>query len=234
MAESGLSKPEDLRKLAAAGISSYLIGESLMRADDVETATHALISDIPPMSKLSHIDEAGRASMVDVSGKRHHRSGSPPPKRSLSSPEEAFGLVLAGEIKKGDVLATARIAGIMAAKKTSELIPLCHPLALTHAGVEFTPIPERHAFRIVASAKDHRRPDRRRDGSHDRRQHRGADHLRHGQGGRQRRGHRIHPSADEIGRQERAPSRPPPPPNRRRSSSPKTNLRVADELRRAC
>ncbi len=62
-------------------------------------------------------------------------------------------LVIAGEIKKGDVLATARIAGIMAGKKTSELIPLCHPLMLTHVGVEFTPLPERHAFRIVASAK---------------------------------------------------------------------------------
>jgi cyclic pyranopterin phosphate synthase len=67
--------------------------------------------------------------------------------------QEAFDLVAAGEIKKGDVLATARIAGIMAAKKTSELIPLCHPLALTHAGVEFTALTERHAFRIVASAK---------------------------------------------------------------------------------
>ncbi len=67
--------------------------------------------------------------------------------------QEAFDLVCAGEIKKGDVLATARIAGIMGAKKTSELIPLCHPLALTHAGVEFTPIAERHAFRIIASAK---------------------------------------------------------------------------------
>ena len=67
--------------------------------------------------------------------------------------KEAFDLVVAGEVKKGDVLATARIAGIMAAKKTSELIPLCHPLALSHAGIEFEPIPERNAFRILASAK---------------------------------------------------------------------------------
>src|SRR5580704_608301 len=51
--------------------------------------------------------------------------------------EEAYELVLSGQAKKGDVLATARIAGIMAAKKTSELIPLCHPLALSHAGIEF-------------------------------------------------------------------------------------------------
>jgi cyclic pyranopterin phosphate synthase len=104
------------------------------------------------MSKLSHVDESGRASMVDVSGK----DATPrfaTAEAVVVMPEEAFALVVAGEIKKGDVLATARIAGIMAAKKTSELIPLCHPLALTHIGVEFTPLPERHAFRIVATAK---------------------------------------------------------------------------------
>ena len=67
--------------------------------------------------------------------------------------EEAYSLVISGAAKKGDVLATARIAGIMAAKKTSELIPLCHPLALSHVGVDFDPLPERNAFRIVASAK---------------------------------------------------------------------------------
>ena len=66
---------------------------------------------------------------------------------------EAYSLVISGTAKKGDVLATARIAGIMAAKKTSELIPLCHPLALSHVGVDFDPLPERNAFRIVASAK---------------------------------------------------------------------------------
>jgi cyclic pyranopterin monophosphate synthase len=104
------------------------------------------------MSKLSHIDESGRASMVDVSEK--------PASERIAVAEaiivisgETFDLVIAGEIKKGDVLATARIAGIMAAKKACELIPLCHPLMLTHVGVEFTPLPERHAFRIVASAK---------------------------------------------------------------------------------
>ncbi len=104
------------------------------------------------MSKLSHLDEHGRASMVDVSEKSAtERIASAEAIIVIS--QEAFDLVVAGEIKKGDVLATARIAGIMAAKKTSDLIPLCHPLALTHAGVEFVAIPGRHAFRIVASAK---------------------------------------------------------------------------------
>jgi cyclic pyranopterin phosphate synthase len=104
------------------------------------------------MSKLSHVDESGRASMVDVSDKSATERIATA-EAIIVLPAEAFALVIAGEIKKGDVLATARIAGIMAAKKTSELIPLCHPLVLTHVGVEFTPLPERNAFRIVASAK---------------------------------------------------------------------------------
>jgi cyclic pyranopterin phosphate synthase len=104
------------------------------------------------MSKLSHLDEKGRASMVDVSVKGEtERAASAEAVIVLS--QEAYDLVLSGQAKKGDVLATARIAGIMAAKKTSELIPLCHPLALTHAGVEFEPLPSRHALKIVASAK---------------------------------------------------------------------------------
>lgn len=104
------------------------------------------------MSKLSHLDDQGRASMVDVSEKpATERVASAEAIITLS--EEAFGLVMAGGIKKGDVLATSRIAGIMAAKKTSDLIPLCHPLALTHVNVEFSPLPEEHRFHIVASAK---------------------------------------------------------------------------------
>ena len=104
------------------------------------------------MSKLSHIDDQGRASMVDVSDKDSTERLATAEAIILLSPE-AYRLVVSGTAKKGDVLATARIAGIMAAKKTSELIPLCHPLALSHVGVDFDPLPERNAFRIVASAK---------------------------------------------------------------------------------
>ena len=104
------------------------------------------------MSKLSHVDDQGRASMVDVSAKEStERVASAEAIVALSA--EAYRLVISGAAKKGDVLATARIAGIMAAKRTSELIPLCHPLALSHVGVDFDPLPERNAFRIVASAK---------------------------------------------------------------------------------
>jgi cyclic pyranopterin phosphate synthase len=104
------------------------------------------------MTKLSHIDEAGRASMVDVSEKSATERVAVA-EAVIAISQETFDLVVAGEIKKGDVLATARIAGIMAAKKTSELIPLCHPLMLTHVGVEFTPLPERPAFHVAASAR---------------------------------------------------------------------------------
>ena len=104
------------------------------------------------MSKLSHVDDQGRASMVDVSDKEStERLATAEAIIVLSA--EAYRLVVSGTAKKGDVLATARIAGIMAAKKTPELIPLCHPLALSHVGVDFDPLPERNAFRIVASAK---------------------------------------------------------------------------------
>jgi cyclic pyranopterin phosphate synthase len=88
------------------------------------------------MSKLSHIDDKGRARMVDVTGK-------PPTLReatakgSVGLKRETLRLIADGKIAKGDVLATARIAGIMAAKKTPELIPLCHPLNISSVEIDF-------------------------------------------------------------------------------------------------
>jgi cyclic pyranopterin monophosphate synthase len=88
------------------------------------------------MSSLTHFDAQGQAHMVDVAGKSHtHRKGIAQG-RILMKPE-TFALIASGTAKKGDVLGIARIAGIQAAKKTSDLIPLCHPLALTHVAVEF-------------------------------------------------------------------------------------------------
>ena len=79
--------------------------------------------------KLSHVDEAGRARMVDVGGKpetrAHRRRGG-----QVRMSREAFDLVAANAVAKGDVLAVAEVAGVMAAKRTGELIPLCHPLGL--------------------------------------------------------------------------------------------------------
>lgn len=104
------------------------------------------------MTKLTHLDDTGAARMVDVSGKPDTaREASAEAIIALS--EEAFAAALSGDAKKGDVLAAARIAGIMAAKKTSELIPLCHPIALTKATVDFEPLKDRHAIRILATTK---------------------------------------------------------------------------------
>ena len=99
------------------------------------------------MKKLSHYDSAGNARMVDVSGKPETRRG---------ARAHAFVRIAAAVLKKlpanpkGDPLEIARIAGIAAAKRTSDLIPLCHPLMLTHADVEVTV--ERNGVRIVAYA----------------------------------------------------------------------------------
>jgi cyclic pyranopterin phosphate synthase len=103
------------------------------------------------MSKLTHLDDQGAARMVDVSAKQATDREASAEAVIVLSPE-AFAAVMAGEAPKGDVLAAARIAGIMAAKKTSDLIPLCHPIALSKANVDFEPLPERNAIRIVATA----------------------------------------------------------------------------------
>ena len=88
--------------------------------------------------QLTHFNAEGQAHMVDVAGKSATHRSATAAGRIVMLPA-TLALILAGSAKKGDVLGIARIAGIMAAKKTSDLIPLCHPLALTHVAVEFTP-----------------------------------------------------------------------------------------------
>jgi cyclic pyranopterin phosphate synthase len=102
------------------------------------------------MSKLTHLDEAGAARMVDVSDKAvTDREAVAEATITLSA--AAFEAVTSGTAKKGDVLAAARIAGIMAAKKTSALIPLCHPIAITKANIDFEP--GDNAMRVIATVK---------------------------------------------------------------------------------
>jgi len=104
------------------------------------------------MTKLSHLDERGQASMVDVSSKDSTERTASAEARVVIS-EDAFKQVMDGTLPKGDVVATARIAGIMGAKKTSELIPLCHPLAITHAGIEIVPLPDGRTLQVTSTAK---------------------------------------------------------------------------------
>ncbi|MDE1940359.1 MAG: cyclic pyranopterin monophosphate synthase MoaC, partial [Alphaproteobacteria bacterium] len=104
------------------------------------------------MSKLTHLDDDGAARMVDVSDKDAGAREAVAEAVIVLS-EEAFAAVASGDAPKGDVLAAARIAGIMAAKKTAELIPLCHTIPLSKAEVAFEMQDEKNAIRITATAK---------------------------------------------------------------------------------
>src|SRR5688572_24736497 len=104
--------------------------------------------------QLTHIDEHGAARMVDVGVKPGTERVAIAAGAVIMEPE-TLRLIREGALKKGDVLTVARIAGIMAAKRTSELIPLCHPLPLTHIDVEITLDDERSAVLIQATARTH-------------------------------------------------------------------------------
>jgi indole-3-glycerol phosphate synthase len=148
VAESGIRGPQDLARLAAVGARAFLVGETLMRQEDVAAATRRLLG----LPEFTHLDAEGRARMVDVSAKdetlRVARAGARVVMRG-----ETLARIHAGEIAKGDVLAVARLAGIMAAKRTAELIPLCHPLALTSVEVDLACVPERSAVEITATCR---------------------------------------------------------------------------------
>lgn len=104
------------------------------------------------MSKLTHLDATGNAHMVDVSEK-HVTSRSATAKAQVLMLPETLALILDGTAKKGDVLATARIAGIMAAKKTHELIPLCHPLLITKVAVDFVADEKTNSIEVSATVR---------------------------------------------------------------------------------
>ncbi|WP_280190039.1 cyclic pyranopterin monophosphate synthase MoaC [Delftia sp. PS-11] len=104
------------------------------------------------MSSLTHFDAQGQAHMVDVGAKPATRRTAIAEGRITMQPA-TLDIVRSGTAKKGDVLGIARIAGIMAAKKTSDLIPLCHPLALTRVAVDFELLPEAHAVRCLATVE---------------------------------------------------------------------------------
>jgi cyclic pyranopterin phosphate synthase len=104
------------------------------------------------MSKLSHLNQKGEARMVDVSGKETTVRTATAEGYVVMAPA-TLALLQSGAAPKGDVLATARIAGIMAAKRTSELIPLCHPLNLSKVAVHLTPSPEVPGVHVTAEVK---------------------------------------------------------------------------------
>lgn len=104
------------------------------------------------MSGFTHFDAEGKAVMVDVSDKAETERKATATGSIYMQPE-TLALILQGGVKKGDVLSVARLAGIMGAKRTPDLIPLCHPLALTSVKVELTADPARNAVDIEATCK---------------------------------------------------------------------------------
>jgi indole-3-glycerol phosphate synthase len=172
VSESGIFAHADIARLQRAGVRAYLVGESLMRQKDIAAATRKLLDpgsdaveelrrpdssnrgsvasdeDGPPA--LTHIDETGAARMVDVSEKAV-TGRSATAEGFVRMAPETLSLVTSGAVPKGDVLATARIAGIMAAKRTHELIPLCHPLPIAKATVDLESEPT--GIRVRATVK---------------------------------------------------------------------------------
>jgi len=104
------------------------------------------------MSKLTHLDEKGQARMVDVSAK-DVTTRQATARGRITMTAETLAIITEGRAKKGDVLAAARIAGIMAAKKTHELIPLCHPLPISGVSVDFAPDTKASAIEVEATVK---------------------------------------------------------------------------------
>jgi cyclic pyranopterin phosphate synthase len=103
--------------------------------------------------RLTHLDKDGHAQMVDIGDKpqtvRHAAAAC-----LIVMRPETLAMITAGTVPKGDVLAAARIAGIMAAKRTADLIPLCHPLSLSRASVALTPTPDGIAVRVDVETTD--------------------------------------------------------------------------------
>ncbi len=104
------------------------------------------------MSELTHLDATGAASMVDVPGK-DVTSRTAIAEGAVVMQPETLESIRRGDAKKGDVLGAARLAGIMAAKRTSELIPLCHPIALSSVDLDFTLVTALPGVRIRATAR---------------------------------------------------------------------------------
>jgi cyclic pyranopterin phosphate synthase len=144
--ESGITGHADVQRLARSGVRAILVGESLMRQPDVTKATRALLGH-----PLTHVDETGAARMVDVGAKDETRRVAVA-EGAVAMSSDTLSAIEAGNLKKGDVLAVSRIAGIMAAKRTSELIPLCHPVPLEKVSVDLEADPDLPGYRVRAEA----------------------------------------------------------------------------------
>ncbi len=158
-----------------------------------------MVSSADESNPLTHIGADGEARMVDVSDKTAtDRVAIAEGRVRMAAP--TLATILAGDAKKGDVIGAARIAGIMAAKKTWDLIPLCHPISLTKVSVDIAPDQALPGLTVRAEARCCG-SDRRRDGGADRRFRRLPHHLRHGESDRPGHEHRVGQADRETRRQ---------------------------------
>jgi cyclic pyranopterin monophosphate synthase len=118
----------------------------------IDTEKRAIQSDISAEKKLSHINSAGRPRMVDITGKADTARVAVA-KGLVTMQPATFKLIKQGEIAKGDVLAVAQLAGIMAAKRTPDLIPLCHPILIDSINIEFKPDEKQNTVEITATVE---------------------------------------------------------------------------------
>ena len=129
-----------------------ILKRSALRAQcsSSETLLEHLLEEA--MAKLTHFDKRGRAKMVDVS-KKVETVREAVVRGSVFMNPKTFKQIMSGKIAKGDVFAVAKVAGIMAAKKTSEIIPMCHPLNLSHVEIDFVPLEKESRIDIEARVK---------------------------------------------------------------------------------
>ncbi len=114
--------------------------------------SEAMFSKETNMAGLTHFDKKGRARMVDITAKRETVREAAV-RGSVFMAPATFKMIMSGEVSKGDVFAVARVAGIMAAKRTSEFIPMCHPLALSHVEILFYPFERESRIDVEARVK---------------------------------------------------------------------------------
>ncbi len=146
VAESGIASAADVARLTAAGAAAFLVGESLMRQGDVTGATRALLGH-----RLTHLRADGAAHMVDVGGKGATQRVAVA-EGTVRMAAATLDAIMAGNVAKGDVVAVARVAGIMAAKRTADIVPLCHPIGLDAVSVELEPDRALPGYRVRARA----------------------------------------------------------------------------------
>jgi len=131
--ESGIATHADVARLAKSGVHAFLVGESLMREADVAAATRRLLG-----GTLTHIAADGAVHMVNVGGKAVTERVAVA-EGSVTMAPETLAAIRAGDVKKGDVLSVARVAAIMAAKRTADIVPLCHPIPIDGITVTLDP-----------------------------------------------------------------------------------------------